>query len=521
MTRLGFAASAVIAALLSAIVAAVPTRAETAVTINTGQIFRTLDPAKISDQNDYAAAVNLYEALITVAKDGSLAPQIAAGWTVSPDAREIMFSIRRDAKFSDGSPITAADVVYSFARLLRINQGPANLFKDVLTPDAITAPDEHTVKFTLARAFAPFLATVPSVFIVNAEVVADKAGSDDGQSYLATHVAGSGAYLLGSYDRGTGLTLIRNKEYYAGFGPDPIDRVRWVVTNDEATVKSLAASGELTMSGPFQAPETYKTLAAMGRFRVLDINTATAFYLKLNTKIAPTDDIHIRRAIALATDYRTVRETIYPGGVLDGPLPKAFAAFYANDLPAQRFDLAAARDEVAKSKYRGQTIPITLAYVANTKFEEEISLLMQSNLEQIGFAVTQQPEPWNRLTELATKPQTTPAVTQVFFGPTYPSPDSMFFTQYDSKAAGTWASTEWLQNSEIDALIDAARATAEPAKQAEIYRTLQHRLVDLQPDVFLLTLHAEIAMDACLTGYSYVPMQSIPYDFRRYRWTCH
>jgi peptide/nickel transport system substrate-binding protein len=74
----------------------------------------------------------------------------------------------------------------------------------------------------------------------------------------------------------------------------------------------------------------------------------------------------------------------------------------------------------------------------NAKFEEEISLLMQSNLEQIGFTVTQQANPWNRITELAAKPETTPAATQIFFGPTYSSPDSMFFSQYDFKAAGAW-----------------------------------------------------------------------------------
>ena len=67
--------------------------------------------------------------------------------------------------------------------------------------------------------------------------------------------------------------------------------------------------------------------------------------------------------------------------------------------------------------------------MAGTKFEEEISLLMQANLEQLGFVVTQQADPWNRITEIASKIETTPNVNQIFFGPTYPSPDSMFFTQ--------------------------------------------------------------------------------------------
>jgi peptide/nickel transport system substrate-binding protein len=231
------------------------------------------------------------------------------------------------------------------------------------------------------------------------------------------------------------MTITRNPDYYKGFLEGPIDTVHWIITSDEATVKSLAASGELTMTSQFQSPETYKALVDMGRFKMVSQDTGTAFYLKLNTKVAPTDDIHIRRALALATDYDTIRQVIFPGGVLSTPLPKAFAAYHNGDIPEPKFDMEGAKAEIAQSKYAGAPIPITLGYVAGTGFEEEISLLMQSNLEQLGFVVTQAADPWNRITEIAGKVETTPAVNQIFFGPTYPSPDSMFFTQYHSKAA--------------------------------------------------------------------------------------
>ena len=145
---------------------------------------------------------------------------------------------------------------------------------------------------------------------------------------------------------------------------------------------------------------------------------------------------------------------------------------------------------------------------------------MQSSLQQIGFKVTLSGEPWNRVTEIASKVETTPNVTEVFFGPTYPSPDSMFYTQYDSKSAGTWASMEWVQNPEVDKMIDAARATADPAAQAKIYKDLQTRLIDDQADVFLETQIVRHAMDKCLDGYVPVPMQSLDYAFHKYKWTC-
>ncbi len=499
---------------------AAPAVAETTVTMNTVQIFGTIDPAKISDYTDYMAAVNLYDGLVTVDSAGNLIPELAESWTVSPDAKEVTFKIRADAKFTDGSPVEASDVIYSVERLLRINLGPANLFADVLAPGAVTALDAKTVKFTLAKTFAPFLTTVPAIMILNEEVVQANEGTDDGQTYLATNVAGAGAYSLKSWDRGAEMTITRNPDYYKGFLDGPIDTVRWIITSDEATVKSLAASGELMMTSQFQSPETYKALVDMGRFQMVSQDTGTAFYLKLNTKVAPTDDIHIRRALALATDYATIREVIFPGGVLSTPLPKAFADFHNGDIAEPTFDLEAAKAEIAQSKYAGGPIPITLGYVAGTGFEEEISLLMQSNLEQLGFVVTQAADPWNRITEIAGKLESTPAVNQIFFGPTYPSPDSMFFTQYHSKAAGTWASMEWVNDPEVDAMIDAARATGDTAEQAKIYKALQAKLVEMQPDVFLLTQTVQHAMDKCLTGFNAVPMQSFDYDFTRYQWTC-
>jgi peptide/nickel transport system substrate-binding protein len=507
-------------ALSVALLAAGAANAETVVTMNTVQIFGTIDPAKISDYTDYMAAVNLYDGLVTVDGSGNLVPQLAESWVVSDDASEVTFTLRADATFSDGSKVEASDVVYSFERLLRINQGPANLFAGVVEPGNVVAVDARTVSFTLSKTFAPFMATVPALMIVNEEVVEANLGDDDGQTYLSANVAGSGAYLLDSWDRGSRMIIKRDPNYYGEMPESAIDEVRWIVTNDEATVRALAASGELTMSSQFQSPDTYAALVDMGRFRLVSQPTATAFYLKLNSQLAPTDDVHIRRAIAYATDFETIRDVIFPGEPMTTVLPEAFADFHAGDVEGPSYNLEMAAAEVAQSAYAGQQIPLTLGYVAGALFEEEISLLMQANLESLGFVITQQPDPWNRVTEIASQVETTPNVNQIFFGPTYPSPDSMFFTQYHSDAAGTWASMEWLQDPEVDALIDAARATGDVAEQAELYKQVQRNLAEQMVSVPLLAQTVQHAMDNCLEGFNAVPMQSFDYDFARYSWTC-
>src|ERR1700722_15476194 len=206
------------------------------VTINTTQIFGTNDPAKISDYTDYMASANLYDGLANVDPKGNLVPELASSWDVSPDASSATFHLRPDAKCEDGSPVQAEDVVYSVERLLKINQGPANLFAGVLKSGSVEAVDAKTVKFNLLKTFSPFLATVPAIRIVNSKVVKANAGADDAQAYLATHVAGAGPYTLKSWDRGTGMTIVRDPNYYRGWDEGAIGEVRFVITSDEATV---------------------------------------------------------------------------------------------------------------------------------------------------------------------------------------------------------------------------------------------------------------------------------------------
>ena len=152
-------------------------------TVNTVQIFGTIDPAKISDYTDYMASANLYDGLANVDPKGNLVPELAEKWEVSPDATSVTFHIRPDAKFQDGSPVRPRTSSIPSSGLLKINQGPANLFAGVLKPGSVEAIDAKTVKFSLLKTFSPFLATVPAIRIVNSKLVKANAGVDDGETY--------------------------------------------------------------------------------------------------------------------------------------------------------------------------------------------------------------------------------------------------------------------------------------------------------------------------------------------------
>ena len=121
------------------------------------------------------------------------------------------------------------------------------------------------------------------------------------------------AYKLTNWERGSTMTMERFADYHLGWNNQPIDKVRFIVTHEEATVKALAASGELTMSSDAQAVETYDAIGNIDGYRIISYPTATNFYLKLNHQVSPTDDVNIRKAIAFATDYETIRSALLPG----------------------------------------------------------------------------------------------------------------------------------------------------------------------------------------------------------------
>lgn len=501
---------------------ALPSAGAASLTLNAVQNFGTIDPAKVTDYTQYMAAVNLYDGLIGVATDGSLKPGIASKWSASADGKTFTFTLRPGVTFHTGGTVTAADVVYSMKRALAINQGPSFLWTDILKPENVTSPAAGQVRFVLNKTFSPFLNTLPLLFVLNSKAMATHqvtgkfgANGDYGQAWLTNHDEGSGPYSLGKLVDGSQLTLNRFTRYFQGFPKGAYDTVNVIINSNDATVQTLAKTGQLQMTSQFQATETYDALAKQPDFKVVKVASNSIFYLKLNTQKAPFDDVHMRRAVGAAIDYATIQGTLYPGVAPKGMLAPGSAVSNPK-IPSPKQDLAKAKAELALSKYAGKPMAITLMYVADTPFEQKVGLLVQSNLAALGITVTLKPAPWTNITEAATKVETTPEITEIFFSPTYPSANSVFYTQYASDAPHTWASMSWLKDAQVDSLINQAIATTDPARQKTLYQTLQQRLYDLSPDLPLVVQQQQLGFRKDVQGYAYYPVQSFDFNFRNY-----
>ena len=274
----------------------------------------TLDPAFIADQSDVQLLLQLYAGLTRLDEHGQPYPSLASDWQLSDDELTYTFTLRDDLRFSDGSPLTAADVRRSWLRLL--DPAVASQAPDVLSviegaterragaasddEVGIEAPDDTTliVRLRHPAGYFPAVVATPSTFVVPPTAGA----APDWQT--ADGFIGSGPYVVDAFD-GTDLVLRANEEYVAG--PPPIAEVRIVGDLDGDPVTAFAdGSLDLVGVGSFDAG-----WIAYDRELGPSLHhgsATTVQFFGFDTTAAPFDDGRVRRAFLLSLDRERLVE---------------------------------------------------------------------------------------------------------------------------------------------------------------------------------------------------------------------
>ena len=451
-----------------------------------------MDPAKGTDYAASVLAFNIYDTLVipSQGKPG-LTPHLATSWTI--DGNDYAFKLRDDVKFHSGNPLTADDVVYSFNRMIALGQGYSNLYVDRVKK--VEAVDPHTVRFTLAGPYGPFVAALVRLQIVNSKLAkkhqaAGKYGEfgDYSEAWLGAHDAGSGAYAAVSHNPQEETDLVKSKTYFLGVPDHAPDKVRVRYGLEASTVRSLIARGEHDMASEWLPPEVVRALGERDDVQLLTEKGVNEFYLKLNTTKPPFDDLHCRLAVTWAFDYGTaqkmltVSKTLALGSPANGPLPHGMVG--SDDAPNYQQDMLKAKDELGQCKYKSVDKPIEVSWIAEVPLEERFALLLQSNLQTLGFKAEVKRIPWALFSDQATKAETTPHISQLFNDAVTPDPDTLLYNMYHSTSNHTWQSTEYLNDPEVDRLLDASRSETDQEKRVAIFHDLNKRLRALAPTIY-------------------------------------
>jgi peptide/nickel transport system substrate-binding protein len=451
-----------------------------------------LDPAKALDTADSILMFNVYDTLlIPEAGSTQFKPLLATKWETS-DSIHYTFDLRDDVKFHSGNMLTAEDVVYSFNRMMALGQGFSYLYGNV---ESVEVVDSDTVSFTLKQPYSPFLSSLVHLPIVDKKLVmqhladGEGANKDWGQAYLNLNDAGSGAYTVSSHNPQSETVMEKNPDYFLDIPAKSPDTVRMRYGLEPSTVRTLMKQGKHDISSQWLPPEVLKSLANEG-MQLLSQHGSSEFYIKFNTAKAPFDDVECRLAVANAFDYASgikmvqVTSDVSQGSEATGALPKGMlGALPATDAFTYKQDLAAAKEHLAKCQYSPDEMNIELSWIAEVPLEKRFALLMQANLAQIGLKATIRKVPWAMFTELVTKPETTPSISQVFISSVTGDPDSILYAAYHSSKSGTWLSPEYLKDEKVDALLEKGRQVPQAEREA-VYQELNKRLRELAPAIF-------------------------------------
>jgi peptide/nickel transport system substrate-binding protein len=338
-----------------------------------------LDPGNSIIAGDVYTLDKIFEPLYITSATGKLVPWLAHSHTVSPDGLSWTFNLRPGVTFSDGSPLTGTDVVFSILRTKNNADGPLSFLDGVIK--SASAPSASSVVFELSQPWVPFLSDI-SVF-ANGIMPANYGGKTEAQ-FLAAPV-GTGPFLLPSFSAGASLVLQRNPHYWQA-GKPYVDEVAFsYITDDNQRVLQLQ-SGQVDVIDSVP-PSSVAQLTKASGIKVTNFPAWEVDLLVFNEKLPKYADRHVRRAIAQALDLPAITKAITfgtskPAGSFFPPSLQ----FYDPDTPTLGFSLAKAKAELAKSKFPHGFSTSLLISAGDEKYSSYAQAI-QASLEPLGIKV--------------------------------------------------------------------------------------------------------------------------------------
>jgi peptide/nickel transport system substrate-binding protein len=468
----------------------------------------TIDPSIKYDWSIRMMQQALYDALVKyVGNPPEIVPWLAERWEVSPDARSFTFHLARNARFHGGEPVTADAVRWSFARTLKLNQGPAWMLADVLKEDGIKVVNDHTIQFTLNQPYAPFLSFLPWWYVMNPkEVMAHEQDGDAGQKWLTNNAAGSGPFRIKRWEQGVLYEIEAVPTYWRGWpSKDSVGGVILKLVRESAAQRAALLRGEADIVEGLSADD-FDQVAKMPGIVVPNVPGMTTFGLKFNTQKAPTRDLNLRKAIAYAFDYDAFLK-IYNGNAVLQTSPFPFATRGHINVPGfYRQDLAKARESLAKSAYPTGGIELEYVYVQGLEEERKMGLVLIDNLSRLDLKVKMVPLTWPNMVARGSKAESSPDLMAVFATPVSTDPDAVAY-QYHRNSWGKYYGSHFYQNEDVWRLIERARTLARWEERAPLYAEIQKRIAADAPEVFGMLANRRWGLRDHVKGFLFSPVR--------------
>lgn len=472
-------------------------RAETLI-IGTGAVPQTLDPLLSSDVQTDLTSTPIYDSILAYDENDRLVPALATEWTVNEGATSIDLVLRSGVTFHDGAPLTAADVVYSLDRAHRLGIGIASVIADY---KSATVKDDTHLTIELSRPNSTFLGALSRVYVVNSKLVEANKGADDGQSWLATHEAGSGPYVLESYTANQQTKFTKHPGYWdKARGGEKTLVYRYIP--ESATLRDELRSGGVDVAYNL-TPQDIATFEGAAGFATTELKNPMQLYLFFNNHTGPTADLRVRKAIRLAYDYQGHVQGVLNGrGVIaNGPVAKANAC--SLDRPDSAQDVGEAERLLAETGLKD--LSLTVYYQAYIPEHAGAAQLLQSNLRDIGIGLELKSATYPEIIKALSTKDEAPEMVLMWDFPLYPDTSAMLNRVYRSTFLGTGSNYGMYADPKVDGLLDQAMKAPTPAASCEISKEIQGVLDDDAVSANIASAQSVVVHSDRVSGIGYSP----------------
>ena len=470
----------------------------------------TLDPALGYDSRSWTFEQHLFETLVGYDDASQIVPMLAEHWEISPDGRRYRFTLSAGLKFSDGTPLTAADAVGSLERVLdpRTRSQGAEYYREIRGARAyidgsaphvagLQAPDAVTLVIELATPDPLFLDKLALLF---AAVVPAERARQLGDDFTDQPI-GSGPFMLREWQRGERLVLARNPHYRRPDRPYLDGIVESVGVNGELEWLQFL-SGEVDVTGipPADFPAVRRDPAATGQL-VRGVILAT-YYIGLNCQMPPLDDRRVRQALNYAVDKKAVVALLNERGVpAKGIVPPGMPG-YESAATGYAYDPTRARALLAEAgRSSGFT---TELWTQSDDVHIKIAQMVQRNLSEVGVTMDIKQVTWSAFLESIRQPRTAPLF-NLGWSADFPDPSNFLDVLFHSTRTDA-NNHSFYANPTLDRLLDDARGLAVGPARLERYREAERILVDDAPVILLYHPITYVMLQPRVHGYTIHPI---------------
>ncbi len=468
----------------------------------------TLDPATAGDGTSHEYILQVFSGLVCLSDSMKPVADIAHSCSISDDCKVYTFNLRHGVKFHDGREVKAEDFKYSWERacnpdtrsltarsILGDIAGVADVLDDKTKEiSGLKVVDEYTLQVTLNAPITYFFIklTHPVAFVV------DKNNVISGNEWWRKP-NGTGPFLFGKWEKGKSLVLNRNADYYSEQAK--VESINFHLL--EGRPIDMYEKGDIDVAGVTTGYIERATDPTGSLSKELKITHALGFsYIGFNTKKPPFDDVNVRLAFCCAVDKEKLAKLTcknmaeQAGGILPPGMPG-----YNKDLHVLGYDVARAKELIARSKYATSMPPITMTV---SGVGGDIQPLQQSVIEEwrrnLGIEVkVRQIEPERFLYHLKEEKD---ELFSMAWSADYPHPQDFLEGLFRTNSEHNYGE---FSDAEIDDMLKKAALETDNALSLEMYQQAEQKLVDRAACVPLIFWKNYVVIKPYVKGYALNP----------------